>query len=147
MEQICIKSVCVVCACMHWVRAILSLEGNSRASIVPNFRLLLELLPFQARGLFLFSIFIFKTGSRFQPMTRVHPHSSLFLLSILPFYATCTPSVFKSLPAHTRTFTTNPRPPWTSPFIPSGRTLENRGIRKWRLCYRGLWEHLNVISL
>jgi hypothetical protein len=48
-----------------------------------------------------FSIFIFGTGSRFQPMTTVHPQTSHFPLNILLFHATCTPSVFKSPFPHT----------------------------------------------
>jgi hypothetical protein len=73
------------CACVHVLEftvALVSLPQarNSKASacMVVGFNLLMAPLPFEARGLFLFSIFIFGTGSRFQPMTRVHPHTSPF---------------------------------------------------------------------
>lgn len=60
------------------------------------------------------------------------PNLPLSPLNILLFHATCTPSVFNSPspPYQPRI----PFPPKTLHFIPSGRTLENRGIRKWRLC-------------
>ena len=87
----------------QWALLSLPQARNSKAStcLVVDLNLLMAPLPFQACDLFLFSIFIFGTGSRFQPMTTVHPQTSLSPLNILLFHATCTPSVFKSPFPHT----------------------------------------------
>jgi len=87
----------------QWALLSLPQARNSKAStcLVVGLNLLMAPLPFQACGLFLFSIFIFGTGSRFQPMTTVHPQTSPFSLNILLFHATCTPSVFKFPFLHT----------------------------------------------
>jgi len=64
----------------QWALLSLPQARNSKASacLVVGLNLLMAPLPFQACGLFLFSIFIFGTGSRFQPMTTVHPQTSPF---------------------------------------------------------------------
>lgn len=64
----------------QWALLSLPQARNSKSSacLVVGCNLLMAPLPFQACGLFLFSIFIFGTGSRFQPMTTVHPQTSPF---------------------------------------------------------------------
>jgi len=86
----------------NFQRALLSLPQarNSKASacLVVGLNLLMAPLPFQACGLFLFSIFIFGTGSRFQPMTTVHPQTSPFPPSISSYSMLHAPLQFSTPP-------------------------------------------------
>lgn len=99
-----------VCWNVHWVLASLPRARNSIASVVLSIYLLIAPLPFWSRDLFLFSIFIFRTGSRFQPMTRVWPNTSLFLLNISHSMLHA-PLQFSNASLSPPAGTTNPPPP------------------------------------
>jgi hypothetical protein len=101
---VCTRALAPVLACIYWNLRLALVSRpqarNSKASpcMVVGFNLLMVPLPFQARGLFLFSIFIFGTGSRFQPMTRVHPHTSPFPPQHPPILCYMHPFSFKISP-------------------------------------------------